>query len=226
MTVSRLQDGARRRGPGFADRRQALRLLAISCIALSFADVSPGRAAAPQAASDPQAFIKGLGDEVLVIIKTPNLSPAQRQERFRALFSQNFDVPTIGRFVVGRYWNRASEDERQKYLQTFRNYVAAIYADQFSHYQGEGFKTLGARPLGGDETTVRSQIDRPNQPPINVEFRVKGSPGSYKISDVTVENVSLIVTKRDEFASLLEQGGIKAATDRMQSILNNTQQAG
>lgn len=228
MTVARSQRGWRR-APG-SDRWRGRRILQFvmtvaACAALSWT-AGPGHAAEPQGASSPQAFIEDLGDDVLAILKAPNLSQPQRQERFRELFSKNFDVPTIGRFVVGRYWNRATNDQQQKYLETFRNYVAAIYAEQFSHYQGEGFKTVGARALGGDESLVRSQIERPNQAPINVAFRVKGSSGSYKITDVTVENVSLIITKRDEFSSLLAQGGLQGVTARMQQILANNQQTG
>lgn len=183
-------------------------------------------AAAPEAAPDPRAFIDSLGGEVLTIIKSPNLSVAQRQQKFRDLFSQEFDVPTIGRFVVGRYWNRAAPDEQQKYLDTFRDYVAAIYAAQFSHYQGEGFKTTNIRSLGSDESIVKSEIDRPGNPPIALDFRVKGSPGSYKIVDVIVEGVSLIVTKRDEFSSVLAQEGLTGVMKRMQSALKDIQSAG
>ncbi len=208
-----------------SQRRRVLQLCALGAAALFCSVAIPGLAAAPDAA-DAKAFIDGLGAQVLAIIKMPNLSQSQRQERFRELFSQNFDVPTIGRFVVGRYWNRASSDEQKAYLDTFRNYVAAIYAEQFSHYQGEGFKTLGSRSIGDGESLVRSQIERHSQPAINVEFRVKGAPGSFKIDDVTVENVSLIITKRDEFSSLLAQSGLKGVTDRMQTVLKNTQQAG
>ncbi|MBV8537129.1 MAG: ABC transporter substrate-binding protein [Alphaproteobacteria bacterium] len=202
-----------------------LRLLVAAAITATTVAGPPAEGAAAQTASDPKTFIDNLGASVLDIIRSPNLTQAQRRDQFRTLFSDSFDVPTIGRFVVGRYWNRASPDEQQKYLDTFRNYVAAIYADQFSHYQGEAFKTTAARPLGADENLVTAQIERPSQPPISVQFRVKGSPGAYKIDDVTVENVSLIVTKRDEFSSLLERSGLKGVTDRMQAALD-TQNAG
>jgi len=197
-------------------RRDLLRLIVATAIGLAGAAPAPVWAAT---ASDPKGFIDSLGASVLDIIRSPNLSQAERRDRFLTLFSDNFDVPTIGRFVAGRYWNRASPEDQQKYLDTFRNYVAAIYADQFSHYQGEGFKTTAVRQLSEGENLVTAQIERPNQPPISVQFRVKGSSGSFKIDDVTVENVSLIVTKRDEFSSILEQGGLKGATDRMQAAL-------
>lgn len=204
-------------------RRRVLRLVATVAVLATVVASAPGWAATPQSASTPKAFIEGLGADVLSILKSPGLSQAQRREKFRALFSENFDVPTIARFVAGRYWNRASQSDKQAYLDTFGDYVAAIYADQFSNYQGESFKTLNERSLGGDEAVVKAQIERPNQAPINVDFRVKGAAGSYKISDVTVEDVSLIITKRDEFASVLEQGGLKSATQRMQAVLKNTQ---
>lgn len=230
MSFARSQHARQRQAAARAatasQRRQALRLAAAAGAALVCAWVFPGRAAAPQQASDPKTFIDDLGSEVMAIIKAPNLSRPQREERFRTLFSSRFDVPTIARFVVGRYWNRASNEEQQKYLDTFGNYVAAIYAEQFSHYQGERFTTVGARSLGDSESVVRSQIERPGQAPINVEFRVKRQAGSFKIDDVTVENVSLIITKRDEFSSLLSQGGLKGVTERMQSILKNTQHTG
>jgi phospholipid transport system substrate-binding protein len=208
-----------------AERRDVLRLLVAAAVGV--ATITPAQvwAATPEAASDPKAFIDNLGASVLDIIRSANLSQTQRRDRFRELFSQNFDVPTIGRFVVGRYWNRAAPDEQQKYLDTFRNYVAAIYAEQFSHYQGEGFKTGAVRSLDAGESLVSAQIESPNQAPISVQFRVKGSSGSFKIDDVTVENVSLIITKRDEFSSVLEKGGLKAVTDRMQSVLS-TQNSG
>jgi phospholipid transport system substrate-binding protein len=193
-----------------------LRLIVVTAVGLAYVAGAPVWAAT---ASDPKSFIDNLGASVLDIIRSPNLSQAERRDRFLTLFSDNFDVPTIGRFVAGRYWNRASPEDQQKYLDTFRNYVAAIYADQFSHYQGEGFKTTAARQLSEGENLVSAQIERPNQPPISVQFRVKGSSGSFKIDDVTVENVSLIVTKRDEFSSILEQSGLKGATDRMQAAL-------
>jgi phospholipid transport system substrate-binding protein len=182
-------------------------------------------AADPNSARDPRAFIEQLGSQVLEIIKSPILQ-AERQRKFDELFSRQFDVPTIGRFVVGRYWNRASPDEQKQYLDTFQKYVAAIYAQQFSHYQGEGFKTVGARPVGDDETAVKAEIDRQGGPPIAVEFRVKGSAGSFKIVDVAVEGVSLIITKRDEFSSVLAQEGVKGVMGRMQAALKDVQNAG
>lgn len=201
--------------------------LAVAGLMAGLLAASPAIAADPAAGgADARAFVDKLGGEVLSIIRSPGTSQAQRRDKFRELFQQNFDVPAIGRFVVGRYWNRASGDEQTQYLDTFRDYVAAIYAAQFSHYQGESFKTTNVRSLGGGESLVRSEIDRQGNPPIALEFRVKGEGGAFKIGDVIVEGVSLITTKRDEFSSVLAQEGLKGVMNRMQTTLKDVQSAG
>ncbi len=192
--------------------------LAIVCIGgwLSM----PARAASD---GDPQAFVENLGGEVLAILKSPDVSQTDREKKFRELFLSHFDVPTIGRFVIGRYWNRSSKEQQDKYLELFGDYVASIYAAQFAHYQGEGFKTLGVRKISADEAVVKSEIERPGNPPIAIEFRVKGQPGAYKIDDVGVEGVSLIITKRDEFSSVLSQEGLDGVMNRMRTAVKQVQ---
>lgn len=186
----------------------------------------PLPAASSPAASDPRAFVEGLGAETLDIIKSPDVKIAERQRRFSVLFARAFDAPAIGRFVIGPYWNKVSEDERARYLETFGNYVAAIYAIQFSHYNGESFRTVSIDPVGNGDSAVPSEIVRPGKTPLRIAFRVRGTPGAFKIVDVNVEGVSLIVTKREEFASVLGKEGLDGVVKRMQAVLSETQARG
>jgi phospholipid transport system substrate-binding protein len=204
--------------------RLSRRALLASVAVLSCA---PARFA--HAASDPRGFVEELGAETLAILKGSANTP-ERQRRFRELFGKAFDVPQVGRFVLGRYWQRASEEERARYLEKFGDYVAAIYAMQFANYQGQSFRTTGARATGDGESTVTSEIVRQGQPPIAIEFRVKQAPndqsgGGFKIVDAVVEGVSLIVTKREEFAGVLGREGMAGILQRMDSALAQMQRA-
>lgn len=185
---------------------------------------SPQWARARAATADARGFIDGLSEEVLSIIRS-DMSLPQRQKRFSDLFRRAFDVSSIGRFVLGRHWQRLSPDEQKRYLDLFGDYVAAIYADQFSNYRGQAFRTLGARAIGEGESAVSAQIER-DGPPIRMDFRVRDVGGAYRITDVAVENVSLIVTKRDEFSSVVYTEGVGGVMRRMQAALDNIQRAG
>jgi phospholipid transport system substrate-binding protein len=178
--------------------------------------------ARPALAADPRAFTDGLGNEVIGILKVHDMAMPEREHRFRELFTRNFDAPAIGRFVLGTYWQKTSPDEQKRYLDLFSDYVAAIYAVQFSGYQGETFKTIDTQPITGGDAAVRAEIARPEKPPLHIVFRVRPGGEGYKIVDVSVEGVSLIITKREEFASVLGKEGLGGVMTRMQTVVKNT----
>lgn len=167
--------------------------------------ISP--AAAQSADQGAAAFIQKLGDETVATFSNKSLSRDQAVQRFRTLLNAGFDVTYIGRWVLGRYWNSASEAQRAEYQKLFEQMIVNTYAERFVEYSGETFKITGTAPAGESDSMVTTQIARPNGPPVNISWRVRKAASSYKIIDVVVENVSMGVTQRQEFASVIEQNG-------------------
>jgi phospholipid transport system substrate-binding protein len=176
-------------------------------------------------AAEAKAFVDKLAEEALTIIKQPDVSTPERQKRFYEMFSRAFDVPQIGRFVLGRHWQRLKPEEQQQFLDIFGRYVASIYASQFSEYRGYNFRTTGARPTSPGEVSVPAQIDREGQAPIRMDFRLRKEEAGFRIADVAVESVSLILTKRDEFSTTLNTEGVSGVMKRMQAVIDNAQRA-
>jgi phospholipid transport system substrate-binding protein len=158
------------------------------------------------AAADPAAMISNLGSRALEVLGK-GATQSQRLERFRELLRQDFDVPGIARFVLGRYWNIASEEQRTEYVKLFEDYIVMAYATRLAEYTGETFKVTGSRP-DADGAIVSSQIVRPSgAAPVKVDWRLTGRDGKYKISDVSVDGISMAVTQRSEFASVIQHNG-------------------
>ena len=131
----------------------------------------------------------------------------ERLTRFRQLFQADFDGPGIARFVLGRYWRTASEQEQQEYMKLFEDYVIFVYGTRLSHFNGETFKVRGSRT---DEsgTVVSTDIISPSgEPPIKVDWRLVADRGAFKINDVIIEGISMMVTQRSEFASIIQRHG-------------------
>ena len=157
-------------------------------------------------AQDARAFVGTLGQQAIQVLGR-SVPPAVRVARFRQLFHNDFDIPGIGRFVLGRYWRSATPQEQQEFLGLFQEYIVRAYSARLAEYGGEPFRVTGARPSGG-ETVVTSQIIRQSgAPPISVDWYLIGAPGSYKITDVYVGGVSMKVTQRDEFGSVIQRNG-------------------
>src|SRR5260221_12694036 len=159
------------------------------------------------AAEDPRAFINTLGTRAIEVLG-PSVAPAQRLARFRDLFHNDFDIPGIGQFVLGRYWRTATPQEQQEFLKLFQEYVAQAYSGRLGEYAGEPFRVVGNRP-NGDEIIVSSQVVRSGGNPIQIDWYVVNQGGKPKIADVYVAGVSIKVTQRDEFASIIQRDGGK-----------------
>jgi len=158
------------------------------------------------AAADPATVITSLGNQALEALGK-NVDPTSRVARFRHLFSEDFDVPGIARFVLGRYWRVATEPQQQEFVKLFADYIALAYSNRLAEYSGETLQVTGSRPAP-DGSVVSSEIVRPNgAPPAKVDWLLTQHDGVYKISDVVVEGVSMAVTQRSEFAAVIQRNG-------------------
>jgi phospholipid transport system substrate-binding protein len=179
-------------------------LIAVCCAIIGIGILVPSRPAA--AAADPAAVVTNLGNQALQVLGK-NVNPNVRVTRFRQLFVEDFDVPRIAHFVLGRYWRVATPQQQQQFIRLFTDYIAMVYANRLAEYSGENLKVTGSRPAP-DGSLVSSEIVRPNgAPPAQVEWLLTHSGGTYKISDVIVEGVSMAVTQRSEFAAVIQRDG-------------------
>jgi phospholipid transport system substrate-binding protein len=168
------------------------------------------------AADDPQAFVQSIGDKVVQILQQ-ELPREQAEQQLNDVWLGAFDVEGIGKAVLGKNWKKATDAQRQEYMDVFPKYVAKLYAIQFSDYSGETFAVSGSKAGGDGESIVNAQINRPNGDPIRVDFVLLQGAQGTKIKDVKVEGVSLLVTKRSEFDSVIAQKGIDGLIQAMRN---------
>ena len=177
--------------------------LAITSLVIVSASLAAGSNAV---AADAGVFMNELWGRTVEVLSN-KVPRAERLARFRELYQQNFDGPGIARFVLGRYWRSASEQEQQEYLKLFQDYVVFVYGTRLSDFNGERFKVRGSRT---DEsgTIVSTDIISPKgDAPIKVDWRLITDHGAFKINDVIIEGISMLVTQRSEFASVIQRHG-------------------
>jgi phospholipid transport system substrate-binding protein len=181
--------------------RRSLLTAAFIVLAGALAPAIPAAAAA-----DPAAVVSNLGSRALEVLGK-NAPQSQRVARFRELLREDFDVPEISRFVLGRYWNVATEEQRAEFVKLFEEYIAVAYSTRLAEYTGETLKVTGSRPDAGG-AIVSSQIVRPaGAAPVKVDWRLIGRNGVYKIFDGSIDGISMAVTQRSEFASVIQHNG-------------------
>ncbi|WP_169569718.1 MlaC/ttg2D family ABC transporter substrate-binding protein [Sneathiella limimaris] len=157
-------------------------------------------------------LVEKLGSEAVSILSDKTLSNTEKQDKFAYLVERDFDMNVISRFVLGKNWRKASDDEKAEYQDLFQTYIIKTYQKRIGEYSGENLKIIKSKPLNKKEYLVNSEIIRPKGPKINLDWRVRESKsGELKIIDIMVENVSMALTHRDEFTSVISQNGGKVA---------------
>jgi len=157
-----------------------------------------------------KSFIDGLAGDAINALTVSDSTEEQRSERFRQLLVENFAVKTIGRWVLGRHWKKATRAEQKEYLDLFQELLIVTYVSRFSSYSGESLKIDKTVANGKSDVIVYSSIVRDNsQPALHVDWRVRSRKSTLKIVDVIVEGVSMGQTQRSEFASVIRQHGGK-----------------
>jgi phospholipid transport system substrate-binding protein len=157
--------------------------------------------------SGAEMFIDKMAQQGIGFLGDASMSDDQRKAEFKKLLNTNFDMNTIGRFALGRYWKSASDAQRSEYMELFKRMTINVYAQRFSDYKGQKLQVRGSRAEGESDILVNSAILQPSGPEVVVDWRVRKKGGAYKIVDVVVEGVSMAVTQRSDFASVIQRGG-------------------
>ena len=167
------------------------------------------QAGTPTAVTQARAFIDGMGGQVIGYLKDPALDQAAKKARLKNVLQSRFDMPTISRFALGKYWKQMDAARQAEYQALFETMVVSMYAERFSTYNGQDFKVFDARADEKGDVTVASAIVDPagGRKPIAVNWRVRMKDGTPQIIDVTIEDVSMIITQRAEFASIIQRNG-------------------
>jgi len=185
------------------------RILAAGVVILVALFAWENRAHSTEKATQASTFIEGLAGEAVNALTASDVSPEEREQLFRNLLNENFAVTTIGQWVLGRYWAKATVEQRREYLQLFEEMIVVTYLNRFKRYSGESLNVT--RALVDDQSgdaIVFSQIKRPSgSEPLDIAWRVRPKGDSFKIVDVSVEGVSMSQTQRKEFASVIRRNG-------------------
>ena len=167
-------------------------------------------------ASDAQAFIAGLGDEVVAILTQPDASNEEKLVELKTLLDDNTDLDLVARLVLGRHWRTASAADRDEYVSLFRKILTNTLAARLGDYEGQTFEVVGNNALSERDTAVQTQINRlGGAPPLRVDWRVRQHDGDYLIIDVVAEGVSLVVSQRNEVSSVVERQGMPGLIEAM-----------
>lgn len=148
-----------------------------------------------------------MGDRGINFLGNQSMSQSAKTAEFRSLLNESFDMATIGRFALGTYWKSATPAQQKEYMKLFNNMIVKVYAKRFSDYKGQKFEVKSVRKEGEKDHIVTSFIIPADGAQVQVDWRVRSKGGAYRVVDIIVEGVSMSMTQRSDFASVIQRGG-------------------
>ena len=171
-----------------------------------------------KADDDAGAFVQDIGNKVIGLIKRDDLSRPERDEGFRRLFIAHIELKVVSRAALGRYRKLATEAQFARYQAIYPDYVLEVYGGLFASYKGETLTIVSSTPMRGGDVLVSGEVERPEAPIVKIAFRVRKIDDRFKILDVMVEGISLLVTQRSEFAAVIQREGMDGFLERIGKV--------
>jgi len=172
-----------------------------------FSAASPETAVA-SSAEQAGRFITEMTETAIESLTDETVPATEREGRFRGLFRAHFDIPAIGRFVLARYWRAADATEQKDFLEVFEDVMVRRFAPQFTGYAGTRLEVTKVQPLSDSQQfMVSTRIDPPDGEPLTVDWRVRETGNGYHVLDVIGEGVSMALTLRSEYTSVIKNAG-------------------
>ena len=161
----------------------------------------------------PNELVQKITDEILAAIKSDKQLAAGDKQKAMKLAEEKVlpyvDFEQATRLAVGRAWREATPEQKKRLVSEFRNMLVRTYSNAISTYEGQTLKVLPARgKQDPEETVVRTQFIRAGGQPLPIDFTMHQKEGTWKVYDITVEGVSLVMTYRSEFDAIVKQKGI------------------
>ena len=139
-----------------------------------------------------EEYVRTNANEVLASLNEPDLSAAERREKFQNYMNEFTNLDAVAKFVIGKYSKRFTPEEMEAYLTAFREYALAVYEYYFYEYKGRDVKVTGSTDRNPRDSIVDTDIVRSDGQELEVRWRVLNRGGEYQVVDVTVAQALVV----------------------------------
>jgi len=169
-----------------------------------------------------KSFVIEIGNQAIKILKIPVDDKEKRKNELRNLLQEKFDMELISKVILGGpVVKGASVEQLKTFSDIFEVHIVQIYSSQLGTYKGQVFEVNNTE-IKNKDAFVYSTITSPDYPTTNIVWRIRERNNIPKVIDMQVEGVSLLRTKKNDFAMILNQIGLKGLIEKLDEMNKNS----
>lgn len=178
-------------------------------------------AAAQSAAEQPSQVVQDAADGLLKALDANRQEYRNNPAKVQALVDQyilpHIDTQFAAELVLGRYWRKATPQQRQRFVNAFYHSMLNNYGAAIVEFTSNTLKVFPTHVSASDQNpVVRTQMARGNGAPVSVNYYMHMTPQGWKAWDVIIDGVSYVKSYREDFGSQIAQQGIDAVINRLE----------
>lgn len=181
--------------------------------------VTHAQDAASPTATDPVATMKAAIEDVLAQLKTHEALYQTDPEQLRSIVATsalpNLDINRMARLALAKHWRSASVQQREIYVREFQRYLIRTYTTTLYTYRNTKPEMLGGKGKGDNKSTLKVRVKNDRGAPVIFFLRLETQNGDWKIVDINVEGISLVITARGIFDEEINRIGFDAFLKNM-----------
>lgn len=206
-------------------RQYLLAGISKTLIVVSFLIMMLNQALSDEVLDKAKQFVSNLSQTTINIIEN-SASDSAKEQKLRDLFISSVDHMWMGKFAIGNHWRSLESDKQNEYLGVYKEYLIKSYVPNFKKYNKDKVNILDIKQTKDNEYLVSTEIIRQQGEPIKVNYQLRllqNSNGEFRIFDIIAEGVSLIITQRSDFGSIIARSGIDGLIDTLKQKINGTE---
>jgi len=174
---------------------------------------------AAQAADVPRAVVEKFHVSLLEAMqKAKALGYQGRYGLLKPAVDATFDLPSMAEVAAGPPWRNLTDEQKKQFVDVFKRYTYATYASRFDGYDGERFVTTGEQPGRNSTVLVNTQLVRPKDEPIALNYLMHQTEEGPRVIDVFLKGAfSELAARRSEYAAVIQREGFPSLISRLEA---------
>lgn len=168
----------------------------------------------------PDLLVRNTANDVLEVLKTNKSIENGDMKKIGKLVEEKiatkFDFDRMSKMVLGRKWTMASKEQQEQFTAEFRSLLVRIYSSALQKYRGQTIEYMPLRASAADkEVNVKTLIIQPGGPSIPIDYALEKNEDGWKVYDIRIDGVSLVITYRGQFSEEIKKNGIDGVIQKL-----------
>ena len=173
-----------------------------------------------KAISLPSDVVKATAESVISHIEENRSVLEKNPEKIYDMVNQliipRFDFVSMSKWVLGKHWKQASEEQRSEFIIQFKELLVRTYARALLEYSGQEIKYLPVEQNPESNlAVVKTELTSTSSAQLPILYRMHQKNEEWKVVDVSVDGVSLVTTYRGSFATQIKKNGFDSLLNEL-----------